>query len=130
MSKARKILRKARGDVHSELSVAAIYLTDAEADPQVVQVRTHTRAAEIGPGDVSMPGLAERFDTTPRIRFLRSEVSKPKSRTGLVLLSADEGYRIHATRPPYGLTIDAEVSDLDDADMLSFWRAEFSELLS
>lgn len=129
MSKTRDILRKARSDVHSQLSVAAIYLTAADAEPQVVSVRAHTRAAEIGPGDVAMPGLAERFDTTPRIRFLRSEVSQPR-RNGLVLLSADEGYRIQAVRPAYRLTIDAEVSDLRPEDCAAYWQPEFEELLS
>jgi len=130
MPSIRDIRTKGRGDIHAHASVPVIYLTSASAEPLIPlpHVRLHTvfRDAEAGAG--APLGMAAMFDTVPKIRFLRSEVSQPK-RNGLVLLSAAEGYRVAGVRPPYGLTIDAEVQTLDEADMESYWDADYESII-
>lgn len=130
MAGLRDIRRKARGVVHERMSDPVIYLSSADATPLVVNARVHTRTTEIDVGDGAGPGFAQLLDTTPKIRFLRSEVSKPNAKTGFVLVSADEGYLIQHVRPPYGITIDAEVSDLDAARLAEWWKPEYAELLA
>lgn len=130
MPSIQDIRSKGRGDIHAHASVPVIYLTSAGADPlsPLPKVRVHTvfHDAEAGPG--AQMGLASMFDTVPKIRFLRSEVSKP-IRGGIVLLSATEGYRVHGVRPAYGLTIDAEVQTLDEDDMETHWDASYQDLI-
>jgi hypothetical protein len=129
MSSLRDIRNQAREDLHALASVLAVYVASPTADPVAVNVRVHTVFAEAQAGPGAQQGLATMMDTVPKIRFLRSEISKPRARTGLVFLSATEGYRIHAIRPPYNLTIDAEVADLSEAELTELWDPSYEDLL-
>ena len=59
---------------------------------------------------------AEREEVALKLVFDRSEVANPP-RNGLIVISAEEGYRIGQTEPPDGITIMAEVSRLSASEL-------------
>lgn len=95
------------------MSVPALYLFGAD-EPLQVTVRRHNRYSKTG----DIPGLetVDIADETVFLRFLVAELAQPK-RNALVTISATEGYRLGQILPPHGITVDAAVTRLDDAEM-------------
>lgn len=69
-------------------------------------------------GDMSGTNLSYAVvqDTKDRILFMRDEVPEPP-RGALVIISSDEGYVVDNVEPPDGISVTAEVTRLDAAEM-------------
>lgn len=112
----REIKAKARRDLHNAMKVPAAYYASVLAAPVLINVRVHTKWTEEGDLKGTNLNYAERETTTPRIVFDRAEVANPP-RNSMVIITAEEGYRVGQTEPPDGITITAEVSPLSPADL-------------
>jgi hypothetical protein len=109
----RDIKAKARADLHQAMRVGAFYYTDANATPIPCNVRVHTKFAALGDQKGTSFSYAETREMVPRLIFWKSEID-PDNR-GMVMIAADEGYLIDHVDPPDGLTVTAQVSNLDAA---------------
>ena len=98
------------------MKVPASYYSDAATYVGTIYVRVHTKWTEEGDLKGTNLNYAERETITPRIVFDRSEIANPP-RNSLIIVSAEEGYRVGQTEPPDGITITAEVSPLSPADL-------------
>ena len=93
----RDIKLAARRNLHQHMKVPALYI-DGEEDPVEVHVRIHTQWAALGEVSGTSFDYAEKEDIIPRIIFDRSEVDNP-ARNSIVMVSAEEGYRVDSTLP-------------------------------
>ena len=117
MTNIRDIKHRARADLHKRASMPAYYFA-AKGDPgtfQQVTVRVHTSFAALG--IVAIGGVnSELMDVAPRIVFLRDEVALP-AKQSVVMISADEGYKVSVALPPDGITITATAARLKDDEL-------------
>lgn len=113
----REIKTKARRALHQAMRVPASYYESPTATPRLVYVRVHTKD-NLAQGDLKGTNFnyAEREEVALKLVFDRSEVANPP-RNGLIVISAEEGYRIGQTEPPDGITIMAEVSRLSVSEL-------------
>lgn len=115
----REIKAKARGDLHDKMRVPALYYAPNSPVGVPCFVRVHTKLNK-QQGDLAGTNFsyAEQEQHVPAVLFWRSEID-PNNR-GVVIISADEGYRINHVRQPDGLTITAEVVDMTAVDRAAF----------
>jgi hypothetical protein len=112
-----EIKEKARRLLHQTMKRPASYYETPGSAPRLVYVRVHTKWIEQGDLKGTNLSYAETEDTTPRIIFMRDEVNNPP-RLGLVILSADEGYRIGQTEPSDAISVTAEVTRMSAPDLV------------
>ena len=112
----REIKNEARLALHKELSVPASYYETILATPRLIHVRSHDKFLQQGDLKGTNLNYAEIEDVSPKLIFERAEVENPP-RGGLVIISAEEGYRIGQTKPKDGITVTAEVSRLTAAEL-------------
>lgn len=122
MTSFRETKRAARRQLHQWLSVQALYLAPvATPVPLPITVRLHINFAPMG-GDVEggYQYGAERHDTTPRIVFLRSEITGLPNglpaRNSIISVETGEAYRVATVRTPDDITVTAEVSPLHPSE--------------
>lgn len=115
----REIKAKARRDLHDKMRVPALYYAAGSPVGVPCSVRVHTKLNK-QEGDLAGTNFsyAEQEVHIPAVLFWRSEID-PNNK-GVVMISADEGYRINHVRPPDGLTITAEVVTLSEAERAAF----------
>jgi hypothetical protein len=108
----RDIKARARRDLHNLAKVAASFYETSAAVPRLIHVRVHTKFNQ-QEGDLKGTNLnfAEKEAEKPKLLFFREQVNMPP-RNGLVIISADEGYRIGQAEPADGLSIKAAVVQL------------------
>jgi len=89
MSRLREIKRKMRGDLHREMSVAALYIPAPNADPVPCTVRVWRKREDPETGELpGYQGAATLVISEDRIRFQLSQI--PSLRRGAVV-SVEEG---------------------------------------
>lgn len=99
MSRLRDIKRRARGDLHLEMSVPALYIPVPDATPVDITVRVWRKREDPVTGDLSsMPGAAQMIVSEDRLRFDLSEVAVLR-RNAIVSVDAGEAYRIDYLYP-------------------------------
>lgn len=115
MASHREHKRNGRRQLHQRLAVPAVYVAPDSTQTEC-SVRLHTIFPAIG-GDIENGYQygAERFDQTPRLVFLISEVPSP-ARGGIVSVEAGEAYRIDSIREPDDITVTANVIRLTGED--------------
>lgn len=100
MGTIRDIKRTARGGLHREMSVPALYIPAPDATPVPVTVRVWRKREDpaIGdmPGSNSTPG--QMVVSEDRIRFDLCELSSPR-RNAVVSVEPGEAYRIDYLYP-------------------------------
>lgn len=90
------------------------------------EVRLRTRFGDVRPAG---EGQAALLDVTPRIKFDRAEVPRPLN-AALVVVSESEAYKIGRTRPPEDEWVEAEVSQMNEAEAGQLWQPEWAALLA
>lgn len=117
MGRFREIKREMRDAVHSEASVAALYIPVPNATPVEVTVRVHRRADMPNIGESPMfSGEALMAITEDRLRFKRSELPDHLRVKSVVSVEAGEAYRIEFWYPVDDQYITARVTPLLEAD--------------
>lgn len=96
MSRLRDIKRRARGDLHREMSVAAVYIPVPDATPVPCTVRVWRKREDPETGNLTQ-GSAQIVVSEDRIRFDLAEV-RPR-RQAIVSVEAGEAYRIEFLYP-------------------------------
>jgi hypothetical protein len=91
------------------MQVRALYVADG-ADPVICYVRVHTKADALGDMRGTSMGYAERQEIVPKLIFWREEVDPDNS--AIVVISAEEAYRIDNVIPKDGPTVTVEVVSL------------------
>lgn len=119
----RDIKAKARTDLHAHMRVRALYYAPGSAVGVPCYVRVHTKLNK-QQGDLAGTNFsyAEQEEHIPAVLFWRSEIDPDNK--AVVMISADEGYRVNHVRQPDGLTITAEVAQLTRSDLLAFAAPE------
>ena len=112
----RDIKAQARADLHQAMQVRAFYLATKASEPVLCSVRVHTKFGNLGDQKGTNFNAAETREIIPRLVFWRPQGILPV-RNALVLISAEEGYRIGVVDPEDGLTITAQVSEISKAEM-------------
>jgi hypothetical protein len=112
----REIKTKARRALHTAMQVPASFYETPAATPRLIHVRVHSKWIEQGDLKGTNLNYAETEDLAPRIVFDRAEVANPP-RNSLVVISAEEGYRIGQTEPVDGITITAEAARMTAAEL-------------
>lgn len=99
MSRLRDIKRRARGDLHLEMSVPALYIPVPDATPVEITVRVWRKREDPATGDLSsMPGAAQMIVSEDRLRFDLSEITTIR-RNAIVSVEAGEAYRVDHLYP-------------------------------
>lgn len=94
MSRFRDVKRRARGDLHREMSVAALYIPAPSATPVSCTVRVWTKVEQHMVGKLAgLQGVAEMAEPEDRIRFDLAQIPKPY-RNAIVSVEPGEAYRI------------------------------------
>jgi hypothetical protein len=92
-------MRRARVDLHREMSVDALYIPVPDADPVDCTVRLWPKTDEMQ-GELSgLQGAATRAEPEDRIRFDLSEFPAALRRLAIVSVEAGEAYRIDHLYP-------------------------------
>ncbi|WP_141237094.1 hypothetical protein [Sphingopyxis sp. GW247-27LB] len=104
-----------RRDLHDEMLVPAFYRATAESAWVPVEVRVHTKMNLVGDDmeGYGADGVGVR-DITPRVIFMRSQVSVP-TRGAIVSISSDEAWQIADSEKPDGITITAMAAPISEA---------------
>jgi hypothetical protein len=124
MGSFRETKRQARRHLHQWMSVSALYLAPGSNPvPLPITVRLHVTFAPLG-GDIEggYQFGAERHDTTPRIVFLRSEITGLPNgipaRNSIISVETGEAYRVSTVRTPDDVTVTAEVTPLSASETI------------
>jgi len=116
METIREIKTRARGQLHSAMSVPALYVRENPPDFEIVEeagedglinVRLHVSTTTMGEVQGTSFNYAERADIIPRIVFLVAEVSPV--RNDIVSIADGEAWRIDNVLVVDGITVTAEV---------------------
>lgn len=100
MSRLRDIKRRARSDLHGDMSVAALYIPAPNATPVEVTVRVWRKREDPMVGEMGgFQGAAEIATSEDRVRFDLSELPAPLRRSGVVSVESGEAYRIDFLYP-------------------------------
>ena len=103
--------------VHSEASVAALYIPVPNATPVPVAVRVHRRSDMPNIGESSVyGGEALMAITEDRLRFKRSELPDHLRVKSVVSVEAGEAYRVEFWYPVDDQFVTARVTPLLEAD--------------
>lgn len=118
MNHLRDIKRKARRDLHREMSVPALYIA-APGDAGVpISVRVHTKFDALGIKDAEN-GLAVRRESKPKLIFMRDELAEkgitPK-RLAVVSVEPGEAYKLDNADAPDDITVTYFVTVLQAND--------------
>lgn len=105
------------------MRVPASYYATPDATPVLIYVRVHTKWVQQGDLKGTNLTYAEQEERAPKLIFMRSEVALPP-RNALVVVAADEGYRVGQTEQPDGLTITADATPLTAAEMVGLTLPE------
>jgi hypothetical protein len=97
MSRFREIKRLARGVLHNEMKVAALYIYGT-SDPVECNVRVWLKTENQMVGDLQGFAGAERAEPEDRIRFDINDIPIPR-KNGIVSVEAGEAYRIDHLYP-------------------------------
>jgi hypothetical protein len=117
MGRFREIRREMRLAVHSEASVAALYIPVPNATPVPVAVRVHRRSDMPNIGESSVyGGEALMAITEDRLRFKRSELPDHLRVKSVVSVEAGEAYRVEFWYPVDDQFVTARVTPLLEAD--------------
>lgn len=111
----RDIKMRAREALHNAMRVRALYVVEGQ-DPVICHVRVHTKADALGDMRGTSLGYAEHQEVVPRLIFWRDELDPDNS--AIVVVSADEAYRIDNVIPRDGPTVTVEVVSLSAAQRL------------
>lgn len=107
MNHLRDIKRKARRDLHREMSVASLYIA-APGDAGVpISVRVHTKFDALGIKDAEN-GLAVRRESKPKLIFMRDEMAEKGivlKRGAVVSVEPGEAYKLDNADAPDDITI-------------------------
>lgn len=99
VSRFRDIKRQARGDLHQEMSVPALYILTPSTDPVDCTVRVWLKTENQMVGALqSAPGAAERAEPEDRIRFDLTEIASLR-RNAVVSVEVGEAYRVDHLYP-------------------------------
>lgn len=115
MTTIRDIKRRARGSLHSNMSVPALYTAVTGATPVDCTVRVWTSFAAIGQPVTGGQEYADRQDVTPKIRFLLAEIPAPR-RGAVVSVETGEAYRVDHINAVDDEYVTAEVTRLTAAE--------------
>jgi hypothetical protein len=99
MSRLREIKRRARGDLHREMSVPALYIFPPGADPVACDVRPWLKTENHMVG--SLPRHKDEAlaaEPEDRLRFDLAQVPAPR-RLAIVSIETGEAYRIDFLYP-------------------------------
>lgn len=113
----RAIKERARRDLHNAMRVPAFYYPGGvtSADPVPCHVRVHTKfGAQMGDLKGTNFNFAETEANVPALVFWVAEIDPDNN--AVVMISAEEGYRINHVLPRDLWTRKAEVSELDATD--------------
>ncbi len=112
----RDIKKKSRRDLHNKMRVAANYYSNAAASPRLIYVRVHSKVLLQGDLKGTNLNYAQTEELIPRIIFDRLEVLMPP-KNSLVVISADEGFKIGPTEPVDGDFVTAQASRMSAAEL-------------
>ena len=116
--KFRQKMNRGRRKLHEHMSVPALYLAlpyDVVLTPvQEITVRVHDNVRALGDLKGTNFNYAETLENSPRIVFLREEIT-PK-RNMVVSVEAGVAYQIDTVEPSHGVTVTALVSRLSDKE--------------
>lgn len=113
----RDVKNAARLDLHQAMQVEANYYAGgAPAVPITVRVHSKTKAL----GDLQGTSLtyAEVREDVTRLVFLNSQITPVRG--AVVVVAADEGYRVDTVDPKDGITRLAEVVEMTAAELVAF----------
>lgn len=115
----RDLKAKARRDLHDRMKVPAYYFAPGSAVAALCDVRVHTKLNK-QQGDLAGTNFsyAEQEEHIPALLFWRSQIDPDNK--AVVMISADEGYRVNHVRQPDGLTVTAEVVQLTAAERAAY----------
>jgi hypothetical protein len=105
----RDIKHYAREALHRAFQVRALYVVEGE-DPVICYVRVHTKNDALGDMRGTSLGYAEHQEVVPKVIFWREELNPDNG--AIVVVSADEAYRVDNVVPRDGDTVTAEVVSL------------------
>lgn len=111
----RAIKEAARADLHEAMRVPAFYFSAVGAAHQECTVRVHTQLQKTGDLAGTNFNYAETQEAIPKLVFWRDEGVVPL-RGGMVMISAEEGYKVDHTEPVDGQTVTVHVIRLSAAD--------------
>lgn len=120
MSRFRQIRDAARSDVHQRLAVPAFYITQKGATPASCRVRVWDGFDQIGQPVSNPKDFVTRTESTPRIRFLASDLPV-RAANAVVLLNETLGYRVDHFEPVDGGYVTAHVVSLDPKIAAQRW---------
>lgn len=99
MSRIRDIKRQARGDVHREASVPALYIATSGATPTPCNIRLWLKTDNHMVGDLpGFPGAATAAEPEDRVRIDLAEISAP-AKPAIFSVEVGEAYRIELLYP-------------------------------
>lgn len=99
-----EIRKRSRVALHRAMQRPAFYYNPKTQLPVPCNVRVHTKMDAKGEVQGTSFRFAERADETPKIIFLRQDGIKPQQHA-VVMLSAEEGYRLSSSEPIYRETV-------------------------
>lgn len=85
---------------------------------RAINVRVHTKFDALGDVKGTSFGYAERIETVPKLVFLREEIEPVLH--AVIVISAEEGYRVNVIEPPDGITRSAKVTVLTAGDLARY----------
>lgn len=110
MATFRELKRRARKQLHAELSEPVLYFPERTDTPRAATVRLHLNFSLLGDLLATRVGYGETQETTPRIVFLLSEC-RPE-RDGYVITEHMGAYYIDNVQDPDDITITTMVSQV------------------
>lgn len=120
MGRFREVKRLARGALHIEFAVPALYYPVPSATPvpctvRVLDPRKGPTMLGALPGGAHQQQYATVAEAEPIVIFLTSDVPNPRV-NGVVSVEQDEAYRIQFAHPADGITITTKVTRLAKGD--------------
>lgn len=106
----RDIKRKARGDLHREMSIPALYLATKTSQPVPVTIRLLIKFAALG---IAKNG-AEMLEEVPKAVLLASE--QMPSKNAILSVDPGEAYRIALVHPADDQFITVDIVKLSAAE--------------
>lgn len=117
------IRQKARTALHHAMERPAFYYDPKTLLPYPVTIRVHIKQEAKGDVQGTSFRYAERREESPKVIFLREELvalGVTPARLGVVMLSAEEGYRLDNDEPKYFQTKTWFVAPLSDGELTEY----------
>ena len=116
MATFREQKRKGRLQLHQRLAEPALYFATPSAEPLALTVRLHLSFDQIGEL-FNRIGFAERNEMTPRIVFLKEQVSPIRN---AIVVTKDMGaFMLDNTMPPDDVTVLGEVVRMTNSQVVT-----------